>query len=81
MFCLLVFAAEEPIAGFGGRAYEDVGTVGAHDGQYLRTMIGLREQGRTDKVAPASDVNLLQFRNDIGILESTINDGYHHAFT
>ena len=36
---------------------------------------------RTDKVTPASDVNLLQFRNDIGILESTINDGYHHAFT
>jgi hypothetical protein len=58
--------------------------VGAHDRENLRAVVGIDKQlwiVRTDEVVPASDVNLLEFWNDVSILETTIEDGNHHTLS
>ena len=80
---LLVFRAQEPVAGLGSRAYIIIRYVDGHCRQHLRTVVDTVEQVgclRIDEVATAANVHTLEGGNLVHVLESSVDDGNHHPF-
>ena len=80
---LLVFRAQEPVAGPRSRANIIIRYVDGHCRQHLRPVVDAVEQvGRLgiDEVAAAADVHTLEGGNLVHVLESSVNHGNHHPF-
>ena len=84
LFGLLVFAAQEPVACLRGSADEHLGFASSHDGEDLRTVIGLLVEMLTvgiDEILGPHDIGSLEGWDDVAVLETTVEDGDGDAFS